>query len=337
MTAHRALAIIPCLNEAAHIHGLIARLLDDPDWIDPLIVVADGGSTDGTREIVSSISRRDARVLLLANPGKIQSAGVNLAARTRGEGRRWMVRVDAHASYPRGYVSALVREAERTGAASVVVCMKTRGRGCFQRAAAAAQNSKLGTGGAAHRATSEASWVDHGHHALFDLQAFLAVGGYDETFSHNEDAELDVRLGQGGYRIWLTREVEITYFPRDNPAALFRQYVSYGAGRARTILKHRMKPKLRQLLPLGVAPAVLLALLGSAFTPLAALPALLWAGLCLAFGAAIGWRAQSRCAAASGAAAMIMHLGWSIGFWRQLLAGRSSVGAARGQPQPVRS
>src|SRR3569832_1972344 len=47
----RAFAVVPCLNEAEHIVGLIRHLLDDPDWRDPLVVVADGGSTDGTIEI----------------------------------------------------------------------------------------------------------------------------------------------------------------------------------------------------------------------------------------------------------------------------------------------
>ena len=36
------------------------------------------------------------------------------------------------------------------------------------------------------------------------IAAFRAVGGYDESFSHNEDAELDYRLRQAGYRIWMT-------------------------------------------------------------------------------------------------------------------------------------
>ena len=43
---------------------------------------------------------------------------------------------------------------------------------------------------------AEGHWADHGHHALMRISAFRAVGGYDESFSHNEDAELDYRLGR---------------------------------------------------------------------------------------------------------------------------------------------
>lgn len=231
-----------------------------------------------------------------------------------------MVRVDAHASYPEAYVSRLVGEARRTGAASVVVAMDTVGRGGFQSAAAAAQNSLLGVGGAAHRMGQASGWVDHGHHALFDLEHFFGAGGYDESFRANEDAEFDVRLARRGGGVWLSGEVRVTYYPRSTGRALFRQYLEYGRGRARTLLRHRMKPKLRQLLPAAVAPAVLAAPFGLYEPPLA-LPAAAWIGGCLAWGAVLGFRAGSRDALGSGVAAALMHLGWSFGFWRQVLSG----------------
>lgn len=319
----RAFAVIPCLNEAAHIEGLIRHLLDDPDWRDPLVVVVDGGSTDGAAQIVRAIAAEDLRVRLLENPRRLQSSAVNLAAARYGRGRRFMVRVDAHAGYPKAYVSRLVREARRTGAASVVVAMDTVGLGGFQSAAAAAQNSLLGVGGAAHRMGARPGWVDHGHHALFDLEDFFGVGGYDESFRTNEDAEFDVRLGRSGGGVWLSGEVRVTYYPRSTPRELFRQYLHYGQGRARTLLRHRMAPRLRQLLPAAVFPAAIVAPLG-VLQPLFALPAAAWLGSCLAGGVLLGLKSGRREAFGAGAAAAVMHLGWSVGFWRQLVAGPES-------------
>jgi succinoglycan biosynthesis protein ExoA len=318
--ADRAFAVIPCLNEAEHIAGLIRHLLTDPAWRDPLVVVADGGSTDGTAEIVREIAASDVRVRLLENPLRLQSAAVNLAASRCGRGRRWMVRVDAHAGYPDAYVSNLIEEGRRTGAASVVVAMDTVGHGGFQSAAAAAQNSVLGTGGSAHRGGKAAGWVDHGHHALFDLEHFFAIGGYDESFRANEDAEFDVRLGRNGGGIWLSDAVRVTYYPRSTARGLFHQYLHYGRGRARTLLRHRLRPKLRQMLPVAVAPAAVLAPFGL-LQPELAWPAAAWIGGCLGVGALLGFRARSRAAIASGVAAAVMHLAWSIGFWQQLLSG----------------
>jgi succinoglycan biosynthesis protein ExoA len=146
------------------------------------------------------------------------------------------------------------------------------------------------------------------------LAAFQKAGGYDESFSHNEDAELDVRLRAAGFRIWLSGDTGLTYFPRGTAAALFRQYLNYGRGRARNLLKHRQRPKLRQSLPLGVAPAVGLALLAP-LAPILALPALTWAALCLVYGGILGLRAKDNCVATAGVAAMVMHFAWSLGFW----------------------
>ena len=321
------LIVIPCLNEAAHLPGLLDLLLADPAAAEARLVVADGGSGDGSREIVAERAGRDPRVRLLDNPKRLQSAGINAAVRAHGQGRRWLLRVDAHAGYPPDYGSRLLAEAERTGAEAVVVPMATQGRGCFQRAAAAAQNSVLGAGGSAHRKPGASGWVDHGHHALMDLARFATVGGYDESFSHNEDAELDVRLAAAGARIWLAGEVVVDYWPRSAPAPLFRQYLGYGAGRARNLARHPTPMKLRQMLPLAVAPACGLALIGFA-VPLIALPAAAWAGACLVSGLALGARARDGCAALSGVAAMIMHLAWSLGFWRERLR------FARPEPAP---
>jgi succinoglycan biosynthesis protein ExoA len=334
----RALIVIPCLNEAALIERVIAKVLADEGLVDPLVLVADGGSSDGCREIVETIAARDPRVRLLPNPGKLQSAGVNLAARAMGEGRPWLVRVDAHADYPETYVSTLIAEAQKTGAHSVVVAMETHGEGGFQRAVAAAQNSRLGTGGSAHRIGAAGGWVDHGHHALFRRDAFQAIGGYDESFSHNEDAELDLRLSQEGAKIWLTDKTRIVYHPRRTPGALWKQYLSYGRGRARTVLKHYTPLKMRQALPLAVAPAVLGALavplFGPLFGPLAwplLVPALVWAALSLGYGLALGARSRDPAVLLAGPAAMIMHLGWSLGFWMQLAAWLARGG---GRPAP---
>jgi len=317
----KVLAVIPCLNESAHIGGLLRHLLEDAGDLDLTIVVADGGSTDATQEIVSRIADSEPRVRLIHNPKRIQSAGVNLAVREFGEPQRWLVRIDAHAEYPKGFIASLISEARRADASSVVVAMKAEGVNCFQRAAAVAQNSVLGTGGAAHRRSGQEGFVDHGHHALFDLKQFVGVGGYDDTLSHNEDAEFDVRLARAGGKIWLTRAVDITYFPRSHPLALYRQYVNYGRGRARTLLHHHLRPKVRQFLPACVLPTVL-ALLLSPWIPFAIGPAALWSGTCLLSGVALGIQQRRRCAFASGVAAMIIHLGWSMGFWWELVLGR---------------
>lgn len=315
------LIVIPCLNEAAHIGGLLDQLRPAAARLGGRIVVADGGSTDGTQAIVEKIVAKDPRVVLLANPKRLQSAAINLAVAALGEGADYLIRIDAHGGYPDDYCEQLVEEALATGADSVVVSMLTAGTGAVQKAVAAAQNSKLGTGGSKHRHMSEGEWVDHGHHALMRIAAFRHVGGYDESFSHNEDAELDYRLRQAGYRIWMSGRTQMVYYPRSTLRSLYFQYLGYGRGRARNVLKHRMVPKVRQMIPLLVAPVVLLALFSFVHW-IAAVPFLLWMAVCLGYGLVTALRQRNAGIALAGVSAMVMHFGWSVGFWQQLLTSR---------------
>jgi succinoglycan biosynthesis protein ExoA len=193
------------------------------------------------------------------------------SAATCGGDCEYLIRIDAHGDYPLDYCQNLVDEALETGADSVVVGMQTVGFGPFQKATALAQNSKLGNGGSRHRIGAASHWTDHGHHALMRIAAFSQMGGYDESFQHNEDAELDYRLVKAGHRIWMTDKTSMVYYPRASVKPLFRQYFGYGRGRARNFLKHRALPSLRQMIPLAVAPVTvgtLLAILNWAATPL---------------------------------------------------------------------
>ncbi|WP_062228074.1 glycosyltransferase family 2 protein [Aureimonas frigidaquae] len=315
----RCLIVVPCLNEAAHIGGLVAWLVEAAERLDGHVVVADGGSTDGTLAILAAAAQAAPRLTVFHNARRIQSAGVNAAVARYGADAQWLIRVDAHGDYPEDFLDRILADAEAHAADSVVVGMVTRGEGLRQSAAAMAQNSRLGNGGSAHRAGAAGHWTDHGHHAAMRIDAFKAVGGYDESFSHNEDAELDHRLRMAGKRIWMTGATAMTYYPRTSLRALGRQYFGYGKGRAMNILKHRMTPRLRQMIPVFVAPALLLILLAP--VSLAFLvPALAWALLCLGYGLALGLRAgRPATGALAGVSAMIMHAAWSAGFWRAVL------------------
>src|SRR5690606_32015184 len=105
---------------------------------------------------------------------------------------------------------------------------------------------------------------------------------------------------------------------------------------ARMLIRHRKPPKLRQLAPPAVMPAVGLALLAPWSVPLslwAAAPAAAWLALCLGYGLALGARERRPCACAAGVAAAIMHLAWSAGFWSHVLAGPRTEAA---QQAPAR-
>lgn len=322
--------VVPTLNEERHIESCLKSLIGQ--WPEGAyeILVADGGSTDSTLEIVASIRKRHGAVALLHNPLRLQSAAMNLAARVAAPQATVLVRADAHAHYSPDFVRSCVSALLRTGATSVVVPMHTRARpGAFQQAGiAAAQSSRLGNGGSAHRNGTGSGFVDHGHHAAFDRKFFRSIGGYDENFSHNEDAELDVRAIDAGGGVWMCAEAPVTYYPRDRLDSLARQYFRHGGGRARTLRKHNLRPRPRQLIPVILLSGCLAGLAAAPFLPTLASLTLLYPAACLGWGAVQAIRQRDPRLIAGGPALMTMHLSWGTGFL---------IGALRPWPRAIPS
>ncbi|MBE9637061.1 glycosyltransferase family 2 protein [Salipiger mangrovisoli] len=314
------LVAIPTLNEEAHIARTLEALLQDsPQMRDVRIIVADGGSTDRTVEIVEAMGRTHPNIRVIHNPLKLQSAAVNLVVETCADPRHSiLVRVDAHSHYRPGYVLQVadsLREHEVAGLATV---MDSVGPSCFQRGSAWAMETKLGSGGSAHRGGAASQYVDHGHHAGFDLAMYRRVGGYDTGFIANEDAEYDHRVALAGGRIWLDAGIRLDYVMRPTLAKLAKQYRRYGQGRAQTLRKHRMRPRLRQIVPpIVVAASALSLLLAPVFPWALAVPALYLAAVA-AMTAQTLIRKRSLCALWVGPALVCMHFAWGLGFLAEL-------------------
>jgi len=312
--------IVPTLNEEKYIAKALSSLTAETGTLDYELIVLDGGSTDQTKAIVEQMATLNPRIRLEPNPARYQSAAVNRGAIIARPDSEIIIRADSHAEYPHGFVAGLVRELSERDVASVVVPMRTRGTGFLQRGIAAAQNSRLGNGGSLHRLGRVSRYVEHGHHAAFLRKTFLALGGYDESFTHNEDAEFDIRLRKSGVRLWLGAELAVTYFPRSSLRALARQYFNHGSGRAKTMLKHRRPPHLRQMLPLTVLG---MNLLGAAsaigFDWLFLVPSLLYGGACLSGGVYLAIAKRDLAGCAAGPAAMIMHQSWAAGFSHRVI------------------
>lgn len=307
--------IVPVLNEEHFLAGALASLVGRDMNIDYEILVMDGGSTDLTSRIAELLSVGNQRIKLIPNKKRLQSAAVNLGARIADARSSYLLRADCHAHYPPNFISRCIEAARRHGVASVVVPMQTIGFPCFQKAVAAVQNSWMGNGGSAHRRNRPSGVVDHGHHALFDRDIFLSLGGYDETFSHNEDAEYDLRLVRAGYKIWMAGEAAITYFPRDSVSALAAQYFKYGSGRAATFLKHDAPLKTRQMLPVAAVVLCLITMAAGLFNPWGLIVPFTYFLGCEVVGLGLAMREKSVCVAFfGGVAAMTMHMAWAAGF-----------------------
>lgn len=315
------LAVIPALNEARHIETCIRSLMAGaPELRRVPLTVADGGSTDDTVKIVEALRAEFPNLRVLHNPKKLQAAALNLAAEEHGApGTRVLVRCDAHSIYPENFILDVARSLVAQGAASLVIPMDAVGETCFEKGNAWIVDTPLGSGGAAHRGGKASGWVDHGHHAGFDLAWYRRIGGYDESFSHNEDAEYDVRLGKAGGRVYLDAAIRIRYIPRGSVIRLWKQYSGYGRGRARNVRKHGTRLKIRQTVPILAAAGSLAGLLAApVFWPALILP-LGYASILAAASVLVAAKHKSACGLFAGLAAGTMHMSWAYGFVKETI------------------
>ncbi len=239
---------MPAYNEEKFIEACIGSVQAQDYPADRIeILVADGRSTDRTREILAALAEADPRIRVIDNPERLQAAGLNkLIREARGE---IVVRMDVHCEYAPSYVRKCVETMEKTGADNVGGAQRARARTAFQRALCAALTSPLGVGGAGYRDASQEGFVDTVFLGAFRRKIFETIGLYDPRAITNEDAELNQRLLESGGKIYLSREIEVHYYPRDSFKALAKQYYKYGRGRARTLLKLGRFPTIRPAIP----------------------------------------------------------------------------------------
>ena len=332
-----ASVILPALNEERYLERCIRSLLDGSYPLDRLeVFVVDGGSTDRTVEIAERLKAEFPCLAVLHNPQRLQAAAFNIAMRAADRRSQYLIRCDVHADYGPGFIGRAIQSVAATpGAAVATYADAPKALSCFQRAVAFAQNTPLGVGAAWYRLGGHSRFVDHGKHGCFRRDAVEPVGGYDESFSHNEDSELSLRLAQAGWKIWLDAGLSVGYYPRDGVRALARQYYLYGRGRAKTVLKHRLAPRPRQLAPAALVAGEAVLLLASVASAPWLLPACLALyAACLAAVAGYGaLKKRSACVLLAAVAFAVMHHCWGLGF----LVGVASGGGRQQVPPPPRS
>ncbi len=269
--------VIPALNEERYIGGLLDSLAAQTypaERID--VIVADGGSSDGTRAIVAAAGAVTVMtVRLVENPGRTTPHGLNagIAAATSDV----VVILGAHALVDSRFVEANVGALRQTNAAAAGGPIETRGEGRVATAIAAALSHPFGVGDARFRFATEPAYVDTIAFAAYRRECFELLGGFDTDRQYAEDDFFNYRIRQAGGRLYLTPAVKSVYFARSGLRPLIRQYFAYGRAKGKAALEEP-----RSIRPRHLAPAAAVSLGGalavaSVFVPLARI-ALLLAG-----------------------------------------------------------
>ena len=244
--------IVPCRNEIRYIGAFlesVAAFECPPGAVE--VLIADGSSSDGTREFLDAYAAVHGWLRVIPNPNRIVSSGLNTAIReARGS---IIIRLDVHATFAPDYIVECLRVLNETGADNVGGPARTRAHGYMQRAIAAAYHSPFACGGARFHDVNYEGLVDTVTFGCWRKELFDRVGLFDETLIRNQDDEHNLRIalkgGLEGGKIFQSPRIRCWYETRSSLPALFSQYRQYGYWKVPVIRKHGRPASWRHLVP----------------------------------------------------------------------------------------
>lgn len=214
--------VIPIYNEEKYIRPCLESILSSDYPKDKMeVLLIDGMSSDNTKEIITDIQHRYPFIKLFENPKRIVPVAMNIGIRhAHGD---YIIRLDAHSTYPSNYFSKLVNWHKKLNATNVgaPVITDVRNKTYKSNSIKKVLSSKFGVGNSSFRTgiryVTEVDTVPFG---CYRREAFKRYGLYDERLVRNQDIELNKRIINNGGTIYLIPEINSTYFARENFTAL---------------------------------------------------------------------------------------------------------------------
>jgi len=248
--------IVPCRNEARFIAACLESILAGDYPVERMeVIVADGMSTDGTRELIEQFAGSARRI---DNPERTTPWALNRAiAASRGE---IIVRMDAHARVAVDYISRCVEALERTGADNVggVVVGVARSEGWFAGPIVEALGHPFGVGNSRFRiGAARDTWVDTVFGGCWRRESFSRVGMFNTDLVRGQDMEFNQRLRQAGGRILLSPKIVSYYYTRSRLAEFAAHNFSNGVWAVVPFAVTGVVPvRWRHLMPMAVVAAL---------------------------------------------------------------------------------
>lgn len=262
--------IVPCYNEQSTIRLLLEAVRAQTFPCSEMeVIISDGMSTDGTRDVVAAYQKEvpDLEIRLVDNALRTIPSGVNRAIEAaRGE---IIVRSDAHSKPYPDYVANSVKALEQGLGDNVggVWEVHPGAQTWAAESIAVAASHKLGVGDAMYRLAASAAEVDTVPFGSFRRSLFEKIGMYNEALLTNEDYEFNARIRKSGGRVWLDPSIRSVYFARATFLELIRQYWRYGFWKWRMLRRFPDTVRWRQALPPLFVLSLLVLVLLSVFLP----------------------------------------------------------------------
>jgi len=222
--------IMPCRNEGRYIQNCFESLTQNTYPKDKQeILIVDGMSTDNTRGIIHEFMDKRSFVKLFNNEKYITPAAMNIGIKnSKGE---IIIRVDAHAIYPKDYIEKLVHrvvqfDADNVGGRWIIL---PGGESLIAKTISVVLSCSFGVGNAYYRiGIKRPKEVDTVPFGCYKKEVFKDVGLFNENLIRNQDIELNLRIKRKGGKILLFPDIVSYYYARPSLKELFRQ--NFGNG-----------------------------------------------------------------------------------------------------------
>ncbi len=262
--------IVPCYNEQSTIRFLLDALYEQTYLRAGMeVIVADGISMDGTRDVIVAFQKDfpDLSIRIVDNAKRSIPSALNRAIEVAcGE---LILRLDGHSKPYPDYVANCVsaHEARRGENIGGIWEIRPGAETWIAKSIAVAAAHPLGVGDALYRHTKHAAEVDTVPFGSFRRTLIEQIGFFDESLLTNEDYEFNARVRKSGGKVWLDPSIRSVYFARPTLLELIRQYWRYGFWKWRMLRRYPDTLRWRQALPpLFVLSLISLAIL-SIFVP----------------------------------------------------------------------
>jgi len=208
-------------NEAESVRPFLDSLLAQSRSADE-IILADGGSTDGTVEIIQEYIARGAPIRLIHAPGANIAQGRNQAIEAAAG--PIIAVTDAGSRADPDWLRHLVAPFENDPATTAVAgFFKPTPLTALERCTVALLVRDADE-------VDPTTFMPSSRSVAFRKAAWFQVGGYPESLNWAEDTLFDRRLVAAGHRFVFAPQAVVYWRPRSNLRAIFRQYHRYAQG-----------------------------------------------------------------------------------------------------------